>query len=323
MANVNTVLGPVSADDLGMILMHEHIVCGFPGWDCDALAVPYDRERIADACVPLLEEAKSCGLGTLVDASPNDLGRDVELQKMVSSRSGVHIIAATGMYKEDLGAAGYLKFRSQVFDITAEVYDTMMKEITQGIGDTGVRAGVIKVATGHGCITPYEEWVLRAGARAQKDTGVPIITHTERGTMGPEQADLLISEGADPAKVVIGHMGGSSDMAYHTGVLARGVSVAFDRFGIEVEAPDVQRKACLIGLLGIGCADRIVLSHDYIGYWLGRTSFLPDEVKMIMPNWSYTHIFRNIIPELTQVGVSADRIDAMMVANPRRILAVA
>ncbi len=321
MANVNTVLGPVSADDLGMTLMHEHIVGGFPGWDCDALAVAYDRERIADVCAPLLQEAKSYGLRTMVDASPIDLGRDVELQKMVASRSGVNIITATGLYKEDLGAAGYLKFRSQMFDIAGEVYDTMMKEITQGIGDSGVKAGVIKVATGHGCISAYEQWVLRAAARAQKDTGVPIITHTERGTMGPEQADLLIAEGADPAKVVIGHMGGSSDMAYHTGVLARGVSIAFDRFGIEVEAPDVQRKACLIGLLGIGYADRIVLSHDHISYWLGRTSFLPDAARVILPNWSYTHIFRNIIPELRQAGVAADSIDAMMVGNPRRILA--
>lgn len=321
MSNVNTVLGPVSGDDLGMTLMHEHLTGGFTGWDCDALKVPYDRKRITAVCAPLLEEARSYGLRTMVDASPIDFGRDVELQKEVSAKSGVNIVAATGLYKEELGAAAYLKFRSQIFDVASEVYDTFMTEITKGIGDSGIKAGVIKVATGYGAISTYEEWVLRAAARAQKETGVLIITHTEKGTMGPEQADFLIGEGADASKIVIGHMGGSPDIAYHMAVLDKGVCISFDRFGIEVEAPDTLRKACLIGLLGIGHADRIVLSHDYISYWLGRTTALPDEAKAILPNWSYTHVFRNIIPELKQSGVSDDQIDAMMVKNPRRLLA--
>jgi len=142
--------------------------------------VPYDREAIVRACVEALEEVKAYGVKTMVEASPNDLNRDVELDRMVSERTGINIICATGLYMEAMGKPAYLKFRSQLFDTTTEIYETFMKEITQGIGDTGVKAGVIKVATGHGEISAYEEMVLKAAARAQKETGVPIITHRSR-----------------------------------------------------------------------------------------------------------------------------------------------
>ena len=321
MAKVNTVLGSISTDELGLTLIHEHLTLAYPGWDCDALAVPYDREAIATACVEALEEAKAYGVKTMVEASPNDLNRDLELDRMVSERTGINIICATGLYMEAMGKPAYLKFRSQVFDTTTDVYETFMKEITQGIGDTGVKAGVIKVATGHGEISPYEERILRAAARAQKETGVPIITHTEAGTMGPEQADLLISEGADPKRIMIGHIGGNANLQYHTSVLEKGVYIAFDRLGIDFLFPDTLRKACIIGLLGIGYANQIMLSHDYCPYWLSRPFELPDFVRGLMANWSYAHVFKNIIPALKEAGVSDDKINTMMVDNPRRLFA--
>ncbi|MEE8470767.1 MAG: phosphotriesterase-related protein, partial [Dehalococcoidia bacterium] len=233
MGNVNTVLGPISAGEMGPTLMHEHLTMAMPGWECDALAVPYDRRAIARVCVEALGKAKAHGMRTMVDATPIDLGRDVELQKEVSEISEINIICATGLYTEASGKSAYFKFRGQAFDVGAEVYETFMKEITQGIGDTGARAGVIKVATGQGCISAYEEMVLKAAARAQKETGVPIITHTEAGTMGPEQADLLISEGADPKRLMIGHIGGNANLEYHTSILDKGVYIAFDRLGID------------------------------------------------------------------------------------------
>jgi len=322
MAMINTVLGPIHPDDLGLTLIHEHLTVGMPGWECDALATPYDREVIAKVCLQLLEDAKAYGLKTLVDASPNDLGRDVELDMMVSERSGINIICATGLYTEAMGKPAYLKFLSQMADTSdVLVYETFMKEITQGIGDTGVKAGVIKVATGDGCISAYEETVLKAAARAQKETGVPIITHTEAGTMGPEQADLLISEGADPKRIMIGHIGGNANLQYHTSILEKGTYIAFDRLGADFLFPDTLRKACIIGLLGIGYANRIMLSHDYVPYWLGRPFEMPDFVKGMLANWSYCHVFRNIIPALKEAGVSDDKINTMMVDNPRRLLA--
>lgn len=319
MAKVNTVLGPVSTDELGVTLMHEHLVFAYLGWECDALAPSYDRKAAAAACVDALREAKGYGLKTLVDATATDMGRDVELQKIVSEKLGINIVCATGFYTEKYGKAGYFKFRSQMYDIVTELSETMVKEITQGIGDTGVKAGVIKVSTGHGKISSYEEKVLRAAARAHKETGVPIITHTESGTMGPEQADLLISEGADPKRIVIGHMCGNADLRYHVSVLEKGVNIAFDRLGIDILFPDKLRKACLIGLIGIGYADKVILSQDCFAYWLGRSLEFPEATKPLLANWTYVHVFKNIIPALKEAGVSEDKINTLMVENPRRL----
>lgn len=319
MTKVNTVLGEVSANELGVTLMHEHLIFAYLGWECDAMALPYDRETAAAACVETLKEAKTCGLKTLVDATATDMGRDVELQKMVSDELGINVICATGFYTEKFGKAGYFKFRSQAYDITSELCETLVKEITHGIGNTGVKAGIIKVATGHGRISSYEEKVLKAAARAQKETGVPIITHTEAGTMGPEQADLLISEGADPKRVVIGHMCGNADLKYHLSVLEKGVKIAFDRLGIDILFPDELRKACIIGLIGVGYADRILLSQDCWAYWLGRPYEFSDAAKPLLANWSYVHLFNNIIPALEEAGVSEDKINTLMVENPRRL----
>jgi phosphotriesterase-related protein len=320
MANVNSVLGPISADDLGVTLMHEHLAVAYTGWEFDVKARPYDREALARECVEALKGVKVHGLKTLVDASPIDVSRDPELQKEVSERSEINIICATGMINESMGAAGYLKHRSRMmFDATTELYETFVKEITEGIGDTGVKAGVIKVATGHGSISEYEEMTLKAAARAQKETGVPIISHTEEGTMGPEQADLLIAEGVDPKRIMIGHICGNTDMMYHTSILEKGAYISFDRLGINSEVTDTLRKACIIGLIGIGHANRIMLSHDYVQHWLGREPAMPDFLPTILPDWSYTHVFTNIIPALKEAGVSDDKITTMMVENPRRL----
>jgi phosphotriesterase-related protein len=203
MKKINTVLGPITAEQLGPTLMHEHMVLAYPGWDMDALCQHLEFSELAKICADAYGEVKQYGVKTVVDASPNDLWRNVELDRAVAEKTGLNIICATGMYYEAEGMPAYLKFRSQVMDIVTELYETFMHEITVGISKTGIKAGAIKVATGHGAISPYEEKVLKAAARAQKETGVPILTHTQQGTMGPEQAALLIGEGADAKKIVI------------------------------------------------------------------------------------------------------------------------
>ena len=322
MGLVNSVSGPISSDEMGITLIHEHLVSGYSGWQFDVGSKRYDRKAIANLCISNLKKAKEYGLNTLVDATPIDLGRDVELQKIVSTKLGINIICATGLYLSALGSAGYFKFRNQISDSTTEIYETFVSEITQGIENTGVKAGVIKVATGRGKISRYEEIVLRAAARAQKETGVPIITHTEAGTMGPEQADILISEGVDPRNIVIGHMCGNCNLEYHISVLNKGPYIAFDRLGIDIEMPDLIRKACIIGLIGTGYADKIVISNDYVSLWLGRRSGLNDFIRNLGPNWSYTHIFKNIIPALKAAGVSDNNINMMLIENPKRLFKV-
>jgi phosphotriesterase-related protein len=323
MNKINTVCGPVQPEDLGLTLSHEHIVAAYPGWECDPLSRPYDREKIIGVCMRALGPVREFGVRSVIDATPADLSRDVEVMKRVSELAGINIICATGRYTEEEGKWAYLKQRSRagVGNMREELYDGFMREITQGIGGSGVRPGVIKVATGRGTITPLEEAMLRAAAGASRETGVPVITHTEDGTMGPEQADVLTGEGADPDRIMIGHMCGNPSLEYQMDVLKRGVSISFDRFGIELFLPDKVRTAVLAGLLAAGYAGRIMLSQDFIACGFGRGGSWPDEVRRKMANWSFVNLFRNIVPALKKAGVTEGQIRTMTVDNPRRLLA--
>jgi len=319
MKKINTVLGALPADQMGPTLMHEHMVLAYPGWDLDALCENLEFSELATICADALGEVKQYGIKTVVDATTSDMWRNVELDRAVAEKTGLNIICATGMYYEGEGMPAYLKARSQLMDIVTEQYESLMRELTVGIGKTGIKAGVIKVATSHGSITPFEEKMLIAAVRAQKETGVPITTHTQQGTMGPEQAALLISEGIPANKIVIGHMCGNANLEYQMSVIDKGVFMGFDRWGIDYLFPDNLRSATLLGLLGLGFADRIVLSQDCNAKILGRRFVWPDFVQPLVANWTYTHLFKDIIPQLKQAGVTDAQVGQMLVENPRRI----
>jgi phosphotriesterase-related protein len=321
MSQINTVLGPISADKLGTTLIHEHIHCSLPGQEGSAPIGFDERKAIAAECALVLEEVKSYGLVSILDATPLDLGRDVELIREVSAISGINIVCSTGYYRDMSELDSVITPETQKNKTVDEMYDLFMKEIVQGIEGTDIKAGAIKVATGNGIIYEYEQKVLRAAARAQRDTGVPVITHTEAGTMGLEQADLLISEGANPKHIMIGHRGANTDLRYHATVIDKGVNISFDRFGIEVEVTDAIREAIIIGLIGIGYADRIMISHDYIVHQPGSTLDTRKALKSTGFMWSCDHIFENVIPALKKAGITDDTVDTMMVKNPRRLLA--
>ncbi|MFH0730390.1 MAG: phosphotriesterase-related protein [Pseudomonadota bacterium] len=313
---VNTVTGSISANELGTTLMHEHFAAHFAGWEFDAKGRTFDTEVIAQHCAEKLKGAMAHGLKSIIDASPMDAGRFPMVDKRVAELTGLNVILCTGLHTEAQGASGYLKLRKLFgFNMLEEVYETYVEDITNGIRNTGIKAGLIKVSTGPKVISEYEEASLKAAARAQKKTGVPIITHTENGTMGPEQAQLLISEGADPKKIVIGHAGGCADMTYFYKILEQGCSLAFDRCGIYLEVPKPVVWSCIIGLIGMGYADRIMLSQDHIGYWLGREP----AISFPTPDWTYTHVFTSVIPALKKAGVSDETIDTIMVGNIRRL----
>jgi len=236
----------------------------------------------------------------------------------VAEATKVHVVCATGLYKEDQGAPAYFRFRTQFGDAVKEMTDVFVRELTEGIGEHRVRAGVIKVATGAHKITPYEQAVLRAAARAHRATGAPITTHTEDGTMGPEQLDILCAEGVPPTAIVVGHSCGSSDVAYHLKMLDRGAYLGFDRLGLDLLHPDRERIAALIGLVGLGFERQIVLSHDTVWCWRGRAPTLPPQV---LSNWEPTHLFKRVLPQLRAAGVAEEKIRTMLVDNPRRYFA--
>ncbi len=319
---VNTVTGPISSDDLGKTLMHEHFQFGYPGFQGDSTVGPYDREANIQVGLDVAERAKAHGVKTIVDATPNECGRDVEVLREISERAEIQVVCSTGYYYEGEGAPAYFKFRAALGPAEDEIHEMMLKEITEGIAGTNVKAGVIKLASGKDEISDYEAMFMRSGAKAQRETGIPIITHTQEGTMGPEQAELLVAEGANPASCQIGHMDGNTDVAYHMRTLSHGVQVSFDRYGIQgiVGAPmDEARTATLIGLLGMGYTDRILLSHDTVNVWLGRQLVFPDAVQELLANWHVGHLFENIVPKLKDAGVTDEQIDRIFTENPRRL----
>lgn len=319
---VNTVTGPISSDDLGRTLMHEHFFFGYPGYQGDHTLGPFDRESIINTAVEVAEKAKSHGVKTVVDATPNDCGRDAGMLREISERSGVQIICSTGYYYEAEGAPAYFKFRQGLGTAEGEIEEMFRAEISDGIGASGIKPGVFKLASSKDAITDYEAMFFRTASKVQQDTGLPMITHTQEGTMAPEQADLLLAEGADPDRVMIGHMDGNADIDYHRATLERGVNIAFDRLGVQgiVGMPmDEDRYKVIIPLLEEGNTENLMLSHDTVNVWLGRPLVLPDAVASILGNWHITHLFENVIPILKEAGVTDEQIDTILVDNPRRL----
>jgi phosphotriesterase-related protein len=233
----------------------------------------------------------------------------------------MNIICSTGLYTEHEGAPAYFKTRLVWYgtDISKMISALFIKEITEGIGKSGVKAGVIKCGTsGGGKISPYETAVLKAAAAAQKATGVPVITHTEAAG-GVEQAELFLSEGADPKKVMIGHVSNSKDIEYHKAILAKGVYIAFDRIGLDIFTPTNVIVKNVAELCKQGYAKQIMLSHDTVNVWLGRPIDAPEQVLKALANWRIDHISQNVVPALKAQGVTDDQIKTMMVDNPKNL----
>ena len=319
---INSVLGPISPDELGWTLIHEHFCFAYPGWFADATIAPYDREAALEAGLKACEAAQAVGIQTIVDPTPNDTGgRDPLLYKELAQRTGINIICTTGLYTEHEGSPAYWKTRTAFgTDISEMISEMMIKEITEGIGTTGVKAGAIKVGSSPE-LTDYEKAVHKAAVIAQKATGVPIITHTEGPTGGPEQAEFLLSQGADPKKLMIGHVTNSKEIDYHRAILAQGVSVGFDRLGLAplYGVPDDVSVQNIATLVKEGYADKIMLSHDTVNFWLGRPIEVSDQIMNLLANWRVDHISKDIVPALKAQGVTDEQIEIMMVGNPKNL----
>ena len=200
------------------------------------------------------------------------------------------------------------------------IAESFIREIEDGVASTGIRCGVIKIATGDGAVSDYERKVITAAARASKATGVPLISHTEKCTCGHDQIDIATGEGLPPTSLIVGHSDGTEDLAYQTSLAERGVYVGFDRFGLEMGAvPDAVRIKNLKALADAGYRDQLMVSHDNVACWLGAYGAQdPLELNRIMPNWKMTHLFENIFPELKKLGMSDADLDVIVSENPRR-----
>jgi len=310
-ASVETVRGPVALDDLGRTLMHEHVFIMQPealqNWG-HAFGPRYwnEEERIVDA-VDKLTRVREAGIRTIVDPTAPGLGRYIPRIREVSEAADINIIVATGVYAF-IELPNFLAYRS--VDAIANLF---IREIREGIDDTGVKAAFLKCAVErHGLIGDIPR-IVEAIAMAAVETGAPVMVHTnaEQRT-GLLALDALTRHGVDPTRIVIAHMGDSNDLGYLRRVAQAGAWLGCDRFGIDHFNPLADRIRTLVALVQEGFADRIHLSHDaacFLDFFVGNPYFVDEKPDYLL-------ITKQVLPALLEAGVTQEQIDQMMVVNP-------
>ena len=313
MATVETVRGQVELDCLGRTLMHEHIFIMQPealqNWGHAFGPLYWDeQERIADA-VAKLRRVRDAGIRTLVDPTAPGLGRYIPRIREVAEAADMNVIVATGVYAF-LELPNFLGYRSK-----EAIADLFIREIREGIDDTGIKAAFLKCAVErHGLVGDVPR-ILEAIAMAATETGAPVMVHTnaEQRT-GLLALDSLTRHGVDPGRIVIGHMGDSNDLHYLKRVADAGAWLGCDRFGIDHFNPLADRIRTLVALVEEGYADRIHLSHDaacFLDFFVGNPFFANEKPDYLL-------ISNQVLPALLDAGVTQEQIDQMMVANPVR-----
>ncbi|WP_169984673.1 phosphotriesterase [Microbispora sp. H10836] len=321
MAIVNTVGGPVDVDDLGETLMHEHVfVLATEHLDNYGRGAWWDEEtRVADA-VAKLRSLVAKGVTTIVDPTVWGLGRYIpRVQRIAAEVPGLNIIVATGLYMFESVPHQYeMRGPGLVMDMPEPMVDDFVRDITEGIADTGVKAAFLKCVVEQQGLTPGVERICRAVARTHLRTGAPITVHTNAAARsGLAALDLLVAEGVDPRAIVIGHAGDSNDLDYLMRLADTGAILGMDRFGLDLYNPTPARVETIAALCERGYADRMVLSHDaacFMDYFGGAW----DQVMQVTPNWRYDHIHDDVLPALRERGVGDDQIRQMLVDTPRR-----
>jgi len=313
MAAVETVRGAVRTSELGPTLMHEHVFVlspealqnyghafGAPYWD--------EEVRVADA-IARLSALHAAGIQTIVDPTVLGLGRFIPRIQRINQAVDLNIVVATGVYAF-LELPNFLAARS-----TKRIAALFVRELTEGIDDTGVRAAFLKCAVEQHGITGDVPRILAAIALASIETGAPVMVHTNaEARTGLLALESLIAAGVDPRRIVIAHAGDSNDLAYLRAIADTGASLGCDRFGIEHFNSTADRIRTLATLVAEGYADRVHLGHDaacFYDFMVGNPIFADEKP-------SYLLISETVLPALREAGVSAAEVDRMLVENPQR-----
>jgi phosphotriesterase-related protein len=317
MSQVNTVRGPITGADLGHTLMHEHIFVLSP--EIEKPSTEWDESAEQARAVDKLRELKAAGIDTLVDLTVVGLGRYIPRIVSIAERvPDINVVVATGVYTyNEVPMFFHFRGPGTILGGPEPMVDLFVREIEEGIGDTGVRAAILKCASDRPGITPGVDRVLRAVARAHRVTGVPITTHTPTPPepWGLEQQRVFKEEGVDLARVVIGHSGGTVNTDYHLQLIDNGSFLGFDHFGLPGITLE-ERVDAVARLCERGYAERLVLSHDAMCF----VDWFPRSVMDASSNWRWTYISDTVLPALRARGVSEDDITRMLVDNPRTVL---
>lgn len=281
----------------GITYMHEHTTI-----DLSRLKGIDDTNlNCFDQTVEEFKKLYSKGVRNIVDVTNMDMKRNPRYVQEVAKLTGMNIIQATGFYQE--------KFLPDfVNDYSVEqLTEFMVNEIKNGIAGTDIKAQIIgEIATSKDTMTENERKIFLAAVAAQKETGVPITTHTTLGTFGHEQVEFFKAQGADLSKIVIGHVDLTGDVDYILHMLEQGVYVEFDTIGKENYQPDVLRAEMLAEIEKRGFAEKVFLSMD-----ITRKSNME-----YMEGIGYSYMLDVFVPLALKAGVSEKAMHKMLKMNP-------
>lgn len=284
----------------GITYAHEHI-------PIDRSEVTENEDTLLDSQGLVINEFKDLyekGVRNIIEATCRGLGRNIEYAQKVADETGINIVQATGWYQ-----SAYLPievYRSSV-NFLAEM---MIKDITLGIKNTNIKAGVIgEIATTKNQWTEQEEKVFKAAVIASNETLTPIMTHTSNGTLGHEQVNFFEREHANLTKIIIGHVDLTGDPNYVLDMLKTGINVEIDTIGKNNYMSDEKRVEIIKAAQDKGFSNQVVLSMD-----ITRKSHL----KANGGN-GYAYLLDVFLPKLRKGGVSEESIQKMLIDNPKRI----
>ena len=301
---IQTVSGTIKPSQLGMTLIHEHIIVDFIGAD-KVSKDRYNADEVFEVMLPYLKEIRSLGVTGFAECTPMFLARDVELFARLSEAANMHILTNTGMYKEP-----YLP--QYAFEKTAEELAQMwIDEAKNGIEGTKIKPGFIKIAVNPGNLIPVQQKIVRAAAITSKATDLAIACHTAHGVAAMETMDIIEKEGVPLAKFIFVHAGAEGDTKYHISTAERGAYVEYD----SISSGEANRYIQLIKtMLDKGHADKLLLSQDAGWYNVGQPK--GGNIR------SFAYIIKEFIPLMERSGIDKETVNKLMVSNPAKALQI-
>jgi phosphotriesterase-related protein len=304
---VETVLGPVSASDLGLTLAHEHVMVDFVGAD-QVSRDRYDPDEVFRTALPFLEEARKAKVRTLVECTPAFLGRDPRLLRRLSEATGLRILTNTGYY----GAANDKYVPRHAWQEDADVLAARwVAEARDGIEGTGVRPGFLKIGVDEGPLSDIDRKLVVGAARAHRATGLTIAVHTGDGEAARAIVKTLATEGVAPAAYVWVHAQNEQDRRIHVELARAGAWVELDGVAPQTLAAHADAVADLVRR---GHLARLLVSQDAGWYHVGEPAGGSYR--------GYSFLIERLVPALRDRGLSAAQVDTLLVRNPARAFTI-
>ena len=298
MGKIQTVLGAIDPSELGVTLVHEHVMCDFVGAS-KVSKDRYDPDEVFRVMLPYLLEIRQLGVKGFVDCTPMYLGRDVKVLARLAKATGVHILTNTGLYKEPFLPSYTWEYS---VDHLAKMWTT---EIKEGIEGTQIKAGFIKIAVNPGRLIPIQQKIVRTAARTCLATGATIACHTANGVAALEVLDILDEECISADNLVIVHSDAEQDQGYHFETARRGAWVEYDGLN-ETSAGKI--IGLIKNMVGRGYENKLLLSQDAGWYNVGQEK--GGRIR------GYEYLVKEFIPLMHKAGFNQELVHKVSVENP-------